>query len=49
MSASSAKLTEDEIQERWPLHWMVWTDNQQALRRRLRDAESDGVSKLPLN
>ena len=41
-----SELNEDEIRERWPLHWMVWTDRHQALRRRLREAESEEVRDL---
>lgn len=32
--------SEEEIQSKWPLHWMVWKDNHTALKRLLREDEA---------
>ncbi len=33
------QITEDEIREQWPLHWLVWTDSPNPLDRLLAEKQ----------
>lgn len=45
----SAKVREDEISAKWPLHWLVWRDDHKALKRLLRDEETQVCPSLPVS
>lgn len=45
--SGAASLSEDEIQNRWPLHWLVWRDDHKALKRLLEDKDTPVSLAVP--
>ena len=34
-----SEVSEEEIRRRWPLHWLIWNDDHEALERLLQEKE----------